>query len=288
MSFFIARKIADRISILNNAARAFAKNEGKTTTLSNSRIREIDELTISFIEMERQLHQTLNDLKTEVEERKLIERALRESEALFRAIFEQAAVGICTLSLDGKFLRVNQRFADIIGYKHKDLLGLTFNDITHTEDLSLNLKNVQMLLNNKTANYSREKQYYRKNGSTIWVNETMSLLRDDMTEDPVSFLYIIEDITARKYAETALEDANNKLRKSLERERLLARTDGMTGLYNYRYFFELATREFRHRSFQTSQRHLRTRHWRQDTVSSSANPHGTITHSGCAGTLRRR
>ncbi len=148
ISFFIARKIAGRISILNNAARAFAKNEGKTTTLSNSRIREIDELTISFIEMERQLHQTLNDLKTEVEERKLIERALRESEALFRAIFEQAAVGICTLSLDGKFLRVNQRFADIIGYKHKDLLGLTFNDITHTEDLSLNLKNVQMLLNN--------------------------------------------------------------------------------------------------------------------------------------------
>jgi diguanylate cyclase (GGDEF)-like protein/PAS domain S-box-containing protein len=244
ISILIARKIAARISFLNDATRAFTKDEGNAPNLANSHIREIDELTISFKEMEHQLRQTLASLKTEVGERKLVEHALRESETLFRAIFEQAAVGICTLSLDGKFLRVNQRFTKIVGYTHKELLDLSFQDITHPEELAINLKNIQNLVNNETASYSMEKRYFRKDGATTWVNQTVSLLRD-MDEKPANFLSITEDITARKYAEKALEAVNNELRMSLEREKLLARTDGMTGLYNHRYFFELANREFR-------------------------------------------
>jgi len=244
ISILIARKIAARISFLNDATRAFTKDEGNAPNLTHSHIREIDELTISFKEMERQLRQTLASLKTEVGERKLVEHALRESETLFRAIFEQASVGICTLSLDGKFRRVNQRFTEIVGYGHEELLDLTFQDITHPEDMPANVVNMQMLLNDKTASYSMEKRYFRKDGSITWVNQSMSLLHD-MEEGSVNFLSAVEDITARKHAEETLEAVNNELRMSLEREKLLARTDGMTGLYNHRYFFELATREFR-------------------------------------------
>ncbi len=210
LSVFIAQKIAKSISCLNESTRTFTSGAGEVPVLSKSHISEIDELTLSFIEMKRQLRQTLDDLHAEVGTRKLIEQALRESETLFRAIFEQAAVGICTLSLDGKFLRVNQRFCDIIGYTREELLNLYFRDITHPDDLSADLAKKQTALRNGAATYSAEKRYLRKDGATIWVNLTASLL-SNMAEEPVSFLRIVEDITERKQAEEALRETNELL-----------------------------------------------------------------------------
>jgi len=250
LSVFITQKIANHIYCLNASTRAFTSGAGEGPVLSKSYISEIDELTLSFIEMKRQFRQTLDDLHAEVGIRKLIEQALRESETFFRAIFEQAAVGICTLSLDGKFLRVNQRFCDIVGYTREELLNLYFRDIAHPDDLKADLANKQTSLSNEAATYSAKKRYLRKDGATIWVNLTVSLLTD-MAEEPVSFLRIVEDITERVQAEDelhlskeALEAANLALQTALTREKQLSHTDVLTGINNRRFLFELAEREF--------------------------------------------
>jgi diguanylate cyclase (GGDEF)-like protein/PAS domain S-box-containing protein len=249
-SIFIAQKIADRISYLNKFTRAFTNGGMDGLVLSESHISEIDELTLSFVDVKRQLRQTLDDLHAEVGIRKLIEQALRESEALFRAIFEQAAAGIFTLSLEGKFLSANQRFCDITGYTREELLSLFFKDIIHPDDLSADLANKQTLLSNDASTYSAEKRYFRKDGATIWVNLTVSLL-SDMAKVPLNFLGIVEDITERKRAEDelhrskeALEAANLELQTALASEKQLSHTDALTGINNRRHLFELAEREF--------------------------------------------
>ncbi|WP_413171449.1 PAS domain S-box protein [Anabaena azotica] len=139
----------------------------------------------------------------ELAERQRIEKTLRESEERFRNTFEQAAVGIGHVSLDGQFLRINQRFCDIAGYPQLELQTLNFQDITHPDDLSADLEQAKMLLAGKIQIYSLEKRYMRKDRSIVWINLTVSLVRD-AAGTPQYFISVIEDITSRKQAETAL------------------------------------------------------------------------------------
>ena len=148
----------------------------------------------------------------DITERKKAEDALRESEERFRATFEQAAVGISQVGLDGRWLRVNQRLCDIVGYDRDTLLTLSFQDITHKDDLQNDLNNLQLLLAGETQNYSIEKRYIRKNGSTVWVNLTVGLVRDTLAK-PKYFVSVIEDITHKKMAENALRESEEKLSK---------------------------------------------------------------------------
>ena len=148
--------------------------------------------------------------------RKARERAseLARSEERFRATFEQAAVGIAHVAPDGRLLRINQRFGDIVGYPLEELKEFTFQDITHPDDLDADLEHVQQLLDGKDDTYSMEKRYFRKDGKIVWVNLTVSLIRED-TGEPRWFVSVIEDITRRKAAE-------EKIRKYQERLKGLA------------------------------------------------------------------
>jgi PAS domain S-box-containing protein len=101
-----------------------------------------------------------------------------ESEQRFRATFEQAAVGIAHLSNEGRFLRINKKFCDIVGYSKNEMLALTFQDITHPEDLDADLEYVRQVLNGEIETYTMDKRYYRKDGSLVWVNLTVSLVFD--------------------------------------------------------------------------------------------------------------
>ena len=101
--------------------------------------------------------------------------ALRESEARFRATFENAAVGIARVSLDGLWLEVNQRLCDIVGYAREELMTKTFGDITHPDDLESDWNQARRLVAGEIENYSMEKRYYHRDGSVIWVNMTVSL-----------------------------------------------------------------------------------------------------------------
>jgi PAS domain S-box-containing protein len=138
------------------------------------------------------------------------EEALQESEERFRATFEQAAVGIAHVGLDGRFIRVNQKFCDIVGYTQAELTTKTFLDITYAEDADTGRQYKEQLLANKIQTYTLEKRYLRKDGSIVWVNLTQSLVPQPSGE-PSYFIKVIEDISERKQAEEKLKVAKERL-----------------------------------------------------------------------------
>src|SRR5262249_31045375 len=99
--------------------------------------------------------------------------APRDGEARFRAIFENAAVGIARVAPDGRWLEVNQRLCDIVGYDRGELMTKTFADITHEDDLEQDLETLRRMLAGKVETYLREKRYYRKDGSVVWIHLTV-------------------------------------------------------------------------------------------------------------------
>ena len=136
------------------------------------------------------------------------EQALRDSEARFRGTFENAGVGIAHTSLDGRFLRVNQRFCDILGYTREEVLTMTRRDITHVEDWSLSNGAFTAMVRGEAASYSEEKRAITKLGRVIWIHLTVSLQRD---EDgiPPHVIGIIQNVTQRKELEEALRQARD-------------------------------------------------------------------------------
>src|SRR4028118_205501 len=94
----------------------------------------------------------------DITKRKRVEAALRESEERFRATFEQAAVGITHASINAKFIRVNQKFCDIVGYTREELLERTFYELTHPDDININDEYVRSLLAGEIETYSQEKR----------------------------------------------------------------------------------------------------------------------------------
>lgn len=136
-------------------------------------------------------------LKSTVEERTA---SLEKSETRFRVIFEKAAVGIAEVgALDGKWLRVNQAFCQLVGYTEAELLERSFQDITLPEDVERDLEYRRRLLVNELQTYSREKQYIHKSGALIWVNLTVSLVRSPAGL-PEYFILIARNIAERKAA----------------------------------------------------------------------------------------
>ena len=150
----------------------------------------------------------------DITDRLRTDRQLRESEERFRATFEQAAVGIAHVGVDGHWLRVNQKLCDIVGYTHDELLQRTFQDITYPPDLDADLAYARQLLAGEIATYSMEKRYVRRDGSLVWINLTGSLVRD-AAGAPSYFIAIVEDITARKRAEETSRQSEARFRAAL-------------------------------------------------------------------------
>ncbi|MEL6165777.1 MAG: PAS domain S-box protein, partial [Cyanobacteria bacterium J06628_3] len=140
---------------------------------------------------------------TDITSQKKSEKALRQSEERFRSTFEQAAVGICHTNQNGKFIRVNQKLCDILGYSREELLQRSFQEITYPADLESDLKQVRDLLSGKVQNFSMDKRYLCKDGSITWVEITVSFVRQKNGE-PDYFLGVIKDINQRKQAQTQL------------------------------------------------------------------------------------
>ena len=157
------------------------------------------------------LSEKVEELEKEITRRKQIEDALRESEEQFRSTFEQAAVGIAHVAPNGQFLRTNKRFCDILGYPEDGMFKLTFQDITHSDELEMDPNLANQLLDGKIKSYTMEKRYLKKDGTIIWVNLTISLVHKPDGE-PKYFISVIEDITKRKQAEQSLLDSEEKFR----------------------------------------------------------------------------
>src|SRR5262245_51471536 len=123
-----------------------------------------------------------------------------ESGERLRAAFEQAAVGMAHVGLDGRFLQVNQKLCDIVGYDHDEMTGLAFQDITHPDDLEADLADARRLLGGEITTTSTQKRYVRKDRSLACVKLTASLARKPQRQ-PDSFLFVVEDISEGRMAE---------------------------------------------------------------------------------------
>ncbi len=128
------------------------------------------------------------------------EERLRQSEEKFRATFEQAAVGLAHVAPDGRWLRVNHRLRELLGYPGDQLLELKFQDITHPEDLDADLCQLRKLLAGQISTYTLDKRYVRKDGSVIWAALTVSLVRQPAGE-PDYFIAVIQDLSPHKELE---------------------------------------------------------------------------------------
>jgi len=166
----------------------------------------------------------------DVTERRLHQQALRESEDRFRATFQQAAVGMSHVGLDGTWLRVNQRLCDILGYDRSEVLSLKFADLTHPDDLATDLDLLRQAREGQLDTFTREKRYIRKDGSTAWVNITVSLVRTEEGE-PSYFITVTQDISRRKNTERQLEDRARQQRQLYQLTDAMNRAGGLDDIY---------------------------------------------------------
>jgi len=134
--------------------------------------------------------------------------AVQASDERFRIIFDNAAVGMAHVGLDGKLMRVNPKMCDITGYTAQELAAKTFGEITHADDLERDLAQVARLRSGEINTYVTEKRYVRKDGTSVWVNLTVSPMRG-ASGDPLYFIAVIEDIAAKK---AALEELDKQQR----------------------------------------------------------------------------
>jgi len=130
---------------------------------------------------------------------------------LFESAFIHAAIGMALVAPDGRWLRVNRSVCEITGYTEEELMCRRFQDITHPDDLDLDLENVRRLLCGEASTYQMEKRYFHKNGTIVWVLLSVSLVSDE-EQKPLFFISQIQDITARKESEEKLNFASAEIR----------------------------------------------------------------------------
>ncbi len=147
----------------------------------------------------------------DITERKQAQEALRQSEEQYRAVFDNAGIGIDLLDRHGRIVKVNQALLNILGYAEEELSQRTFLDITYPDDREISKRNLETLIAGEIDSYRLVKRYVRKDGSIIWVDLWSSAIRA-ANGDNEGTVAVIEDITDRKQAEEALRESERKFR----------------------------------------------------------------------------
>lgn len=128
---------------------------------------------------------------------------LQESEARFRSAFDYAAVGMALVEPAGKFVQVNRTLCQITGYTEDELLGMSYQDLTHDDDLSKSQKHVQQILEEQVPTFQLEKRYIHQRGHSVWVHWSVSSV-NDLKAKSLRLIFQVQDITDRKRAESQL------------------------------------------------------------------------------------
>ena len=148
---------------------------------------------------------------------------VRQGKQQLEDTFEQGATGMAHSELDGRWIRLNQTYCDIVGYTKEDMLKMHFRDFTHPEDLELDMRQLRRTLDGEITHYSFEKRYIHRLGHVVWVQLTVALVRQpDATPDYL--IAVVQDISDRKKTEQALRTS----------EHLLRQAHGIAGLASWR------------------------------------------------------
>ena len=155
----------------------------------------------------------------EVTEQVLAHRKVEESEARFRAVFNQAAVAISITGLNGKWITLNKAYPKMLGYTETELKKLDYTTLTHPDDRAADKDAVAKLIAGKISTYIREKRYIHKNGSIVWALIHVALIKNEKGE-PQYMTAAIKDITRRKQAEESLQISELRYRTMIEQSPL--------------------------------------------------------------------
>ncbi|MGF6495265.1 diguanylate cyclase (GGDEF)-like protein/PAS domain S-box-containing protein [Luteibacter sp. 621] len=139
----------------------------------------------------------------DISDRRALEARLKESERRFSQAFRHAAIGMALVLPDGRWLQVNDAMCGMLGYSENELLALSFQDITHPDDLATDMGLVHQVLSGERASYHMEKRYLHRDGQVVHALLTVSLVRDERGE-PLYFVSQVQDISERKAFEDAL------------------------------------------------------------------------------------
>ena len=186
--------------------------EIKITTVTG---KELWTRIIGHAEFENGVCKRLYGTFQDIDAQKRMREEFEIGEQQFRSAFENATIGMALVSLDGKWMRVNRVLCELLGYTPDEFMALTFQDITHPDDLEHDVGMVAKVLDGQMNNYQIEKRYIHKNGQIIWALLSVSLVRDN-TGKPLHFVSQIENITLRRSAEIKLRESEAKYRKIFE------------------------------------------------------------------------
>jgi PAS domain S-box-containing protein len=134
---------------------------------------------------------------------------------LLRSVFDRAPRGMSVADLDGRWLRINDAYCGMLGYESGELLGMSFRDVTHPDDVGEDREFVAAAMAGGPESLDREKRYVRKDGSILWSRVRAELIRDDAGE-PLYFVSHLDDITERRAAQDLLRDSERTLRSVIE------------------------------------------------------------------------
>jgi diguanylate cyclase (GGDEF)-like protein/PAS domain S-box-containing protein len=151
----------------------------------------------------------------DITERKRAEDALREARDRIGSVFDHAPIGMAVVSLEGRYLQVNRSLCEMLGYSEEKLRALTWQEITHPDDMEASLAYARRIKEDEIPKYHLEKRYLHVDGHTVWVSLSVSLVRD-MEGEPLYFVSQLQDITGRKRAEEALKESAGRFRSTFE------------------------------------------------------------------------
>jgi PAS domain S-box-containing protein len=200
---WLGRLIAGALSHVVRAA--IALGEGRPLPPNETPVAEVNTLMAEFREAAAR--------------RQAFEAALRESEATFRSMFDASSVGKVEVEFEtGRILRVNDAMCKLIGYGREELLNRTMWDITHPDEIERDRELIRRLNSGESPVYDMEKRYIRKDGREVWARVTANVILDGAGR-PVRCA-VIQDLTARKQAEQALQTSKDRLQLAFDATQL--------------------------------------------------------------------
>ncbi|MEW6400755.1 MAG: PAS domain S-box protein [Chloroflexota bacterium] len=196
----VLRQILHPVQVFTAAATQISTGDLNVVLTGTDRNDELGILAMAFKTMTAQLRELILGLEQHLAELKRTSQALRESEERFRTAFENANVGVCLVTTDGRLLKVNHAMCQMFGYSREELEQMTISSISYPDDQELSPTFIKSAVAGETNQASFDKRYFHKQGHIIWGHVSSSLVRDAQGE-PLYFISHVQDVTAQKQAQ---------------------------------------------------------------------------------------